>query len=652
MKQFIQLLFLIFFTMRLTAQISLPQVQANFGIEADLRTNFFNGSLLNGNDDWFSSGDTGTGIFVIDTTGAAGIVNGYGINPATLNYSFIRNMKYPSSSVINNRLMMDAVFVRDFHGDDSTVFAAGSNKNAQNPNIWSTPIAQSVPAKNEILDVFMHVRREGPTGADALWMFGGISIENTKGNRYFDFEMFQTDIFYDRSILGFTGYGPDVGHSSWTFDSVGNVTKSGDIILTAEYSSSALTFIEARIWINKNDLSIVPANFNWSGQFDGANAGAQFGYASIVPIVGKVFYSGLQSASNTWGGPFKIVLAGNSVVANYTAGQFMEIAVNLTKLGLDPVLVLGGSTCDRPFQKVLVKTRASTSFTAELKDFVGPFDFAVAPKVRLFTDVPIFCGVKSVSNLKVVAPVASYVYDWSTTDGHILDSSINTSIFVDEPGTYVVSLKQLTGCKIIARDTVVITFDPFCGILANRLLKFSGNLVNDKVNLTWQMEQNEKVAFYQVERSIDGVHFYPAGIIYPDKNKAGLQYLSNVDAVKEVRSLFIYYRLKIFSTEKVFSYSSIIKIDLANSAARPFITITPNPVTDVMLLNIFSPSTKKIQVIIYNGVGKAMHIFITAIKQGKNSFTLTDFKTWQRDIYTVKVFIENDVFVKKILLAK
>ncbi len=652
MKQFIQILFLLFFTVRVTAQISLPQLQANFGVEADLRTNFFNGSSLNGNDDWFSSGDPGTGIFVIDATGAAGIVNAYGTNPATLNYSFVRNMIYPTSSVVNNRLFMDAVFVRDFHGDDSTVFAAGSNKNAQHPNMWSTPISQAVPAKNEILDVFMHVRREGPTGADALWMFGGISIENTKGNRYFDFEMFQTDIFYDRSILGFTGYGPDAGHSSWIFDSVGNVIKSGDIILTAEYSSSALTFIEARIWVNKNDLAIVPANFNWSGQFDGASAGAQFGYASIVPIVGKIFYSGLQSVSNTWGGPFKIVLANNSVVANYTSGQFMEIAVNLTKLGLDPVLILGGSTCDRPFQKVLVKTRASTSFTAELKDFVGPFDFDKAPKVKLFTDVPIFCGVKSVSNLKVVAPVASYIYDWSTTDGHILDSSNSMSIFVDEPGTYVVSLKQLAGCKVVARDTVVITFNPLCGILANSRLKFLGKLVNDKVLLTWQMEQNEKVAVYQVERSLDGVHFYPAGKIYPDKNKAGLQHLSAADAVADVHDLFIYYRLKIFSTQKIFSYSTLIKIDLANNAAKSFITVTPNPVRDVMLLNVFSPSTKKMQVLIYNGVGKLMRMFTATGKQGKTTYTLADVGTWPHEIYTIKVFIENEVLVKKMLLVK
>ena len=116
MKQSLQIVLLLIFTIKLAAQISAPQIRANFGIEADLRTNYFNGSLLDGNDDWFSFGDPGTGIFVIDTTGAAGIVNGYGTNPATLNYSFIRNMNYPSFSVVNNRLLMDAVFVRDFHG--------------------------------------------------------------------------------------------------------------------------------------------------------------------------------------------------------------------------------------------------------------------------------------------------------------------------------------------------------------------------------------------------------------------------------------------------------------------------------------------------------------------------------------------------------
>ncbi len=36
----------------------------------------------------------------------------------------------------------------------------------------------------------------------------------------------------------------------------------------------------------------------------------------------------------------------------------MEFSVNLTKLGLDPVTLLGGDDCGMPFRRILVKGRS------------------------------------------------------------------------------------------------------------------------------------------------------------------------------------------------------------------------------------------------------------------------------------------------------
>jgi len=66
------LCFLIFTCNLSQAQITYPIIKANFGVEADLRSNFFNGLVQSGNDDWFLfPGTPGAGQFVIDTTGAA-----------------------------------------------------------------------------------------------------------------------------------------------------------------------------------------------------------------------------------------------------------------------------------------------------------------------------------------------------------------------------------------------------------------------------------------------------------------------------------------------------------------------------------------------------------------------------------------------------
>jgi hypothetical protein len=58
------------------SQIITPVIKANFGVEADLKANFYGGMPLPANDDWFP-GSNGTGIYVIDTTGAAAIMQGY-----------------------------------------------------------------------------------------------------------------------------------------------------------------------------------------------------------------------------------------------------------------------------------------------------------------------------------------------------------------------------------------------------------------------------------------------------------------------------------------------------------------------------------------------------------------------------------------------
>src|SRR6476660_5126511 len=138
MKKFLPLLLLLSsFCLNGYSQITTPVIRANFGVDADLRSNYFDGFVQSGNDDWFKlPGSTGTGQFIIDTTGAASLVAGYSSDPASRRLPFYRNMRYPGFTVVNNRLLLDAVFIRDYHGDDSTVFSGG-NKNGDNPFNWS-----------------------------------------------------------------------------------------------------------------------------------------------------------------------------------------------------------------------------------------------------------------------------------------------------------------------------------------------------------------------------------------------------------------------------------------------------------------------------------------------------------------------------------
>jgi len=224
--------------------------------------------------------------------------------------------------------------------------------------------------------------------------------------------------------------------------------------------------------------------------------------------VAGTFYTGLGSVNNTWSGPFGLVLQDNSLSFNnpapastlngkYVASQFIEFSVNLTKLGLDPVTTFGGDVCGTPFNRLVVKTRASSSFTAELKDFVAPFDLFLAPRAQALADVPLFCCAIRVSHIQVQIPSASSIYTWTTPDGHIVGSSTGPNIVVDSPGTYMLTQRLATGCNPYAYDTVAVVYSSNCGTLDNTILDFKGAINNNITRLDWTIADNQYVSYFR-----------------------------------------------------------------------------------------------------------------------------------------------------------
>ena len=516
------------------------------------------------------------------------------------------------------------------------------------PGNWSGGI-QGIPDKNDILDMFMHVRRAGPSSSDSLWFFGGLSLDNVTGNRYFDFELYQTDIFYTRSTGKFTNYGPDEGHTSWEFDASGNITKPGDVIFSAEYSSSSLTFIEARIWVNRNALSITPASFDWSGSFDGASNSSQFGYASIRPKVSGTYYTGLQSGNGTWAGPFGFINGGNTYQTTYAARQFMEFSVNLTFLGLDPLTLLSGGACGLPFRRILVKTRTSTSFSSELKDFIGPFDFFKAPPVKAVAEVPLFCGVMSTSDIKVLQPLDASVYTWHTPDGSIEGSNTGPQITANAPGTYIVTQQLLDGCGAFATDTVRIVFDANCTTLANNILDLKGVLTNQEVKLDWIIGKMNASDRFDIQRSTDGKHFQTiARYAYLEPSESG-KWLKVSDPLGQVAAPYLYYRVQQTTISGVVVNSRIIR--LANTMSDSGPQVFPNPVVDRFQIAIPVESGTEILIRIHDMKGNLMYTDKIDVQKGNALYTSKNLVNWKSGIYMVQLEYEGKTYTRKMLVA-
>ncbi len=464
--------------------------------------------------------------------------------------------------------------------------------------------------------------------------------------------MYQTDIYYDKPNLNFKGYGPDAGHTSWKFDAAGNITAPGDIILTAEYSSSDLSMVEARIWVHKDALLFTPTAFNWAGTFDGASAGATYGYAGITPKTAGLFYNGLQSVTDnsptntSWAGPFKLVLGSQTVVDRYTKGQFMEFSVNLSKLGLDP-LVRSGDACGLPFRRILVKSRASTSFTAELKDFVGPFSFFRAPAAEIATDFPVLCP-SGVAEVFVTNPIVTSVYNWTTIGGNIVGPTTGDRITAGMAGTYIVSQVLMDSCgTTYATDTVTITQYAACDVLAGKPYNFNARLQGKTGLVSWNSDSEEGVAYFQVERSANGIDYTTVGDRITPRS-SGAYILQ--DDLTNFRSTEVYYRLKYYGTGGRVFYTDAVRLFIRRNNGFELV-VSPNPATNLFRINFIADKSQTAEISVTNSIGSVVFRTVQQVHAGINEWTITEASKWSPGQYNIQCKVGDEIFRKRIVVA-
>lgn len=452
------------------AQLNNGGLNAFFGVDADTKAGYIKYGPATGtisSDDWFSS-STASGKNVIDTTNAAYYKS---LLQAGNNISFSKRMSTSYFTTVNGKLWMDALYSRDYIvnalSTDTTTFAGGK-KNGDDPANWGG-VASSIPDKTDLVDAFAHMRRNGSNLTDSLWIFTGVSTVGVVGSRYFDIELYKNKVAYNKITGSFNTAGPDAGHVQWKFDASGNITQTGDLIIAISYTTGVPT-VEVRIWVSKTTYNTVaPALFTFGGSFDGSTA--SFGYASILSKTGTTaFGSGIANLSATpaadttyatpWGSHG--LSGGLQWEAQYQSLQFIEIGLNLTRMGLDPEMyAINSSACQPAFASVFFKSRSSHSFTSNLQDFVGPYDF-LQPALDYTITVPTLTCSNPTGSIAIQNSSNNY-FEWSTSNG-IITSTAATSAVVNKPGTYTVQTFLAQGCPVLRTDVVTVAIDTFAPI--------------------------------------------------------------------------------------------------------------------------------------------------------------------------------------------
>jgi len=433
-----------------SAQLSLYGLNANFGVDADSRagsTKYGTAPSPNYGDDWFSfAGGRG----VIDTSNTSFYKSQLQSNR---NISFRKYMSAPLFAGIDNKLWLDGIYLRDYtsaDGKDSTAYGNAA-KNGMSPASWSGR-PESIPNKTDIVDTYAHFRRNGLNINDSLWLFTGVSTVGTNGDRYFDIELYKKRVSYDMNSGTFTTDGLSGGRTEWLFDPFGNILQTGDLIISVCYKSGQAPVIDVRIWVSRLTYQVItPRLFNFSNNYDG---GILFGYASIVSKTnttafgsGGGNFANSASTDTTYSTPWGSVNTSGNWSPNYNQLQFVEIGLNLTRMGIDPALYNSLNACDRIFHTVFFKSRSSNSFTANLQDFAGPAQLS-SPVLDFTANTgdTLTC-TNPVGQLTINNPSSVGVFNWTTLTGNITGSNQDSTVIqVDKKGTYILTARLAAGC--------------------------------------------------------------------------------------------------------------------------------------------------------------------------------------------------------------
>ncbi|MDD3741025.1 MAG: hypothetical protein PHH30_07265, partial [Bacteroidales bacterium] len=211
--------------------------------------------------------------------------------------------------------------------DGNDIIFQGSKFN-QDPGAWVWTVGKA-NSKNDINNVLWHMSKDVN---DDMWIILGSDRFTTSGTSYIDFEFLQHTLTRN-SNFGFNTAGPHGGRTI------------NDMVVSIEYSNGGSSGL-VRIYLWKP-------------------VGPGYDYVEQTVPGGVAF-----ATTNTTNADIPFWAFGSPV---YTPYQFAEAAVNISDLfgAIDPCLGLSVRT-------IIVKTKASTSLTANLGDFAELFQVSLS----------------------------------------------------------------------------------------------------------------------------------------------------------------------------------------------------------------------------------------------------------------------------------
>ncbi len=144
-------------------------------------------------------------------------------------------------------------------------------------------------------------------------------------------------------------------------------------------------------------------------------------------------------------------------------------------------------------------------------------------------------------------------------------------------------------------------------ILPVTLLSFTAQRMPGHINLVWNTTKEKDLAGFEIERSLDGVHYKMVGKVGANntgENVTHTYQFADTDPVAVQASGKVFYRIRMVDKKSEFSYSPVQAVDPLRTTAKPM--VIPNPVENNSVLAINLPAEGTYHIKMVNIYGQVM----------------------------------------------
>ncbi|MGG9960176.1 T9SS type A sorting domain-containing protein [Ferruginibacter sp. SUN106] len=248
------------------------------------------------------------------------------------------------------------------------------------------------------------------------------------------------------------------------------------------------------------------------------------------------------------------------------------------------------------------------------------------------------------------------------TDGDGLDNrfdSLNsvtnlkgTSYMMGNSGSLIGDPAPGSRCTVQKKTPGQIDRDwRFVGsVLPVQFLGFTGSTQNTQVLLSWTILTTKEVDHFEIERSLDNTTYIKVGTVSDAVKLNEPQSFGSTDDIAGINSDIIYYRLKVVGKSGEIKYSNVLVV--RKSLVKTPVAIMPNPANDYVSVKFFAEKESEVTIRLVDNLGKTVLIQKQRVSKGNNVLQLNNLAKYSAGVYTVQVFVNDEIVTHKLILER